>query len=184
MTVLRKNPQVFTADIETALLSAMADTLAKFLGELRRICEPLFDFARGVGGDRAVGRLRQSPQSLAGPKVASERRGIIDPTVLTIGMMGTSMLGALFGVGAIAGVVWVGVNLGYRAMRTGKNNLLTWLRETVTLARTTTARILEVALSTARPEIVTCAPPPNGCSTRSSTPRRPRDWTRRPARRR
>lgn len=154
MTVLRRNPQVFTADIETALLSAMADTVANFLGDLRRICEPLFDSPAVWEEIEQSVVTALAPRSLASPKVASKRRGIIDPTVLTMGMMGTSMLGALFGVGAIAGVVWVGVNLGYRAMRTGKNNLLTWLRETVALARTTTARILETALSTARPEIV------------------------------
>ena len=69
-------------------------------------------------------------------------------------MIGTSMLGALIGVGAIAGVVWVGVNLGYKAMRAGKTNLLTWLRETVATAKVSTSRMLEGALALSRPEIV------------------------------
>ncbi|WP_237169045.1 hypothetical protein [Prescottella equi] len=54
----------------------------------------------------------------------------------------------------MAGVVWVGVNLGWKAMRSGKANLLTWLRETLATARSTTARMLEATLSMSRPEIV------------------------------
>ncbi|NKR65380.1 hypothetical protein GS486_18615 [Rhodococcus hoagii] len=86
--------------------------------------------------------------------MASKRQGLLDPSILTMGMIGTSMLGALIGVGAVAGVVWVGVNLGWKAMRSGKSNLLTWLRETLGTARSTTARMLEATLSMSRPEIV------------------------------
>lgn len=39
-------------------------------------------------------------------------------------------------------------------MRSGKTNLLTWLRETIGTTKTTTARLLESATALSRPEIV------------------------------
>ncbi|MCX5044852.1 dynamin family protein [Aldersonia sp. NBC_00410] len=154
MEVLRRSPQVFTAEIEADLLAAMGATVQNFLDELRTIVGPLFDspVVWAEIEQQIVTSLRTDP--LQTGEVASKRQGLVDPTLLTMGMVGTSMLGALLGIGAIAGVVWVGVNLGYKAMRTGKQNLLNWLRETLGTARGSTARMLEVALSTARPEIV------------------------------
>ncbi|MCX5046658.1 dynamin family protein [Aldersonia sp. NBC_00410] len=154
LEVLRKNPQVFTAEIETDLIAAMGAAVQKFLDELHAIIGPLFDSP--AVWDEIQQQIMASLQTdtLQTGNVASKRQGLIDPTVLSMGMMGTSMLGALLGIGAIAGVVWIGVNLGYRAMRAGKQNLLTWLRETLGTARGSTARMLEAALTTARPEIV------------------------------
>jgi hypothetical protein len=126
----------------------------KFLNELHAIIDPLFDSP--VVWEEIEKQVLASlhTDTLQTGEVASKRQGLIDPTVLTMGMMGTSMLGALLGVGAIAGVVWIGVNLGYKAMRAGKQNLLNWLRETLATARASTARMLETVISTARPEIV------------------------------
>lgn len=154
MEVLRKNPQVFTSEIEADLLAAMTAAVQVFLDQLHGIVMPLFDSEtvwRSIEAD-VIASMQSDP--LTTGQVASKKQGLLDPSVLTMGMIGTSMLGALIGVGAIAGVVWVGVNLGYKAMRAGKTNLLTWLRETVATAKASTSRMLEAALALSRPEIV------------------------------
>ncbi|MET4050525.1 MULTISPECIES: dynamin family protein [unclassified Rhodococcus (in: high G+C Gram-positive bacteria)] len=154
MAVLRKSPQVFTAQIEADLLAAMTSTVTVFLDALAAIVLPLFESEAIWYQIRAdiVASMQSAP--LATGEVASKRQGLLDPSVLTMGMIGTSMLGALIGVGAVAGVVWVGVNLGYKAMRAGKTNLLSWLRETLAAAKSSTSRMLEAALALSRPEIV------------------------------
>lgn len=154
MEVLRKNPQVFTAEIEADLLAAMTGTVRLFLDELRRVAEPLFESPRIWEQIEHNIAASMSGESLTTGEVASKRQGLLDPSILSMGMIGTSMLGALIGVGAVAGVVWIGVNLGYKAMRTGKQNLLNWLRETTGSAKASTARMLEAALALGRPEIV------------------------------
>lgn len=154
MTVLRRSPQVFTAQIEADLLAAMTAAVEVFLAALGEVVLPLFESSAIWHQIRTdiVASMHAAP--LAAGEVASKKQGLLDPSVLTMGMIGTSMLGALIGVGAVAGVVWIGVNLGYKAMRAGKTNLLTWLRETLAAAKAGTARMLEAALAHARPEIV------------------------------
>lgn len=155
MEVLRKNSQVFTQEIEADLLAALATTVELFLTRTQDIVTPLFD-SEAVWSEirELVFASLQQPDHLSAGEVASKRQGLLDPTVLSMGMMGTSMLGALLGVGAIAGVVWIGVNLGFRAMKAGKTNLIAWLRETLGVTKTAAARMLEAAMTTSRTEIV------------------------------
>lgn len=152
--VLRKNSQVFTAEIEAELLTAMSETVEGFIDQLRAIAEPLFGDPTAWPDIEATILDAVRGGTLVTGDVARKRQDLLDPSILTMGMIGTSMLGALIGVGAVAGVVWVGVNLGYKAMRAGKSHLLTWLRETLATARTATGRMLEAALAVGRPEIV------------------------------
>nr|AKG90571.1 putative GTPase [Prescottella equi] len=153
MAVLRRNPQHFTAQIEIDLQAAMTAAVQAFLDGVRAIVLQLFD-SEVVWAEIEQQVIASLDPRLTTGEVASKRQGLLDPSILTMGMIGTSMLGALIGVGAVAGVVWVGVNLGWKAMRSGKTNLLTWLRETLATARSTTARMLEATLSMSRPEIV------------------------------
>ncbi|WP_233284469.1 dynamin family protein [Prescottella equi] len=153
MAVLRRNPQHFTAQIEKDLQAAMTASVQAFLDGVRVIVLQLFD-SEVVWAEIEQQVIASLDPRLTTGEVASKRQGLLDPSILTMGMIGTSMLGALIGVGAVAGVVWVGVNLGWKAMRSGKTNLLTWLRETLGTARSTTARMLEATLSMSRPEIV------------------------------
>ncbi|MBT0568561.1 dynamin family protein [Williamsia sp. CHRR-6] len=161
MEVLRRSPQKFTADMQVELQQALMSTMSGFLEQLyHQIVRPRFD-------DPAIWDLICSQivaslygQKVEGPQVQSKRHGILDPTLLSMGVMGSSMIGGLIGlssalgVGAVVGTVWVSVNLGFRAMRTGKTNLLNWLRETIGITKTATARLLEMAISQARPDIV------------------------------
>lgn len=161
MEVLRRSPQKFTADMQAELQQALAQSMSGFLERLyTTIVAPRFD--SDVVWEQICTRIVDSlgAQNIEGPQVGSKRHGLFDPTLLTMGVMGSSTLGGLvglsafLGVGAVVGTLWVGVNLGFRAMRTGKTNLLTWLRETIALTKTVTARLLEMAMAQARPEIV------------------------------
>ncbi len=154
MQVLRRSPQVFTAQIQTDLLDAMATTAQVFLDDLEKIVTDLFDDPQQWEHIREITLEALQTDPLVTGEVGSKRQGLLDPSVLTMGMIGTTMLGAVIGAGAIAGVAWVAINLGFKAMRTGKTNLLTWLRETLATVRTVTTRMLEAAMATTRPEIV------------------------------
>jgi len=161
MEVLRKNPQHFTAEMEKDFQSAMAGSMTVFLEQLyTTIVKPRFDsdVVWNEIYDKVVATL--SGRTLDTHTVAGKRQGLLDPSMLTMGVMGSSMLGGIIGVstvvgvGAVVGIAWVGVNLGFRAMRAGKTNLMTWMRETTTSTKTTTARTVDGALALARPEIV------------------------------
>lgn len=152
--VLTKNPQVFTAQMEAELLAAMAGTLQQFLAGLSSIVTPLFD-SEVVWHEveAAVWKSLTPPDQISGQKVASKRHGLLDPSMLSMGMLGSSALGVL--LGPAAGVVWIGVNLGYRALKNSKNNLLTWLRQTMSTTQRTTMQLLDGAVAASRPEIFT-----------------------------
>ena len=67
------------------------------------------------------------------------------------GLLGTMV--SFTGIGAVVGVGWVAFNVGFRAMRSGKNNLINWIRETMATSKMLAAKILEVAIANARPTI-------------------------------
>ncbi|GAA4479423.1 dynamin family protein [Rhodococcus olei] len=161
MAVLRKNPQHFTAEMERDFQGAMAASITVFLDRLHgTIVAPRFDSEVVWNEIHHQVTATLSNRSLETHRVAGKRQGLLDPSMLTMGVMGSSMIGGLIGVstvvgvGAVVGVAWVGFNLGFRAMRAGKTNLLSWMRETTATTKTTTARMLESALALARPEIV------------------------------
>ncbi|KZF03384.1 MAG: dynamin family protein [Rhodococcus sp. (in: high G+C Gram-positive bacteria)] len=161
MEVLRKNPQHFTAEMERDFQSAMAESITVFLEQLyTTIVQPRFDsdVVWEEIYEQVVSTL--SGRTLDTHSVAGKRHGLLDPSMLTMGVMGSSMLGGIVGlstvvgVGAVVGIAWVGFNLGFRAMRAGKTNLLTWMRETTAATKTATARTFESTIALARPEIV------------------------------
>lgn len=161
IAVLRRSPQQFTAEMQSELETALAETISTFLSSLyTTVVEPRF--SSDAVWEQICGRIVESMQ---GPRieshpVGSRRQGLFDPTLLNMGVMGSSVIGGMvglstvLGVGAVVGTLWVGVNLGFRAMRNGKSNLLAWLRETLATTKTVTARLLEMAIAQARPEIV------------------------------
>ncbi|MDV6286742.1 dynamin family protein [Rhodococcus jostii] len=161
MAVLRRNPQHFTAEMERDFQAAMAGSVNLFLEQLyTQIVQPRFasEVIWHEISEQVLATL--SNRTLETHQVAGKRQGLLDPSMITMGVMGSSMLGgligvsAMMGVGAVVGVAWVGFNLGFKAMRAGKTNLLGWLRETIATTKTTTARMLESTLALARPEIV------------------------------
>lgn len=162
MAVLRRSEQKFTADMQADLQQAMAQTLSTFLARLHdEIIAPRFADDPSVWEELSA-RIVTSMQDkrIESHQVGNKRHGLLDPTLLTMGVVGGSTLGgllglsALMGVGVVVGTVWVGVNLSYRAIRAGKTNLLTWLRETIATTKAATGRLLESAVAQSRPEII------------------------------
>ncbi|MFW0796022.1 dynamin family protein [Gordonia sp. CPCC 205515] len=162
MEILRRSAQKFTADMQTDLQLAMAHTLSTFLQQLHdTVIAPRFPDEPSVWEELSAAIVTSmQDKKIEAHQVGSKRHGLLDPTLLTMGVVGSSTLGtllglsALVGVGAAVGAVWVGINLGFRAMRAGKSNLLAWLRETIAATKAATGRLLDSAVARARPEIV------------------------------
>ena len=155
LRVLRSKPQVFTGQIEVYVTAVMEDTVALLVTEMATIAKKLFPDSPEVIEEiiqAAVSSLT-APQ-MEGRDIEKKTKDIIDSSVLMMGMIGAGALTSIIPVAPLAGAVWIGVNLGYRAMRNGKQHLLTWLRETIANARLATTRMLDTVITTARTELM------------------------------
>ena len=161
MAVLRKNPQYFTAEMERDFQQAIAETINYFSHELEHnIIQPRFDSELVWQEIQEEISSAFDGKQLQTHAVQHKSQGLLDPMMLMMGISGGSMIGGVIagavsftGLGAIVGVGWVAFNVGFRAMRSGKNNLLTWMRETTATAKLLTSKILEAAIANARPAI-------------------------------
>ena len=155
LRVLRSKPQVFTSQIETELAVVMEDTVGAMVEEISELASALFPNRQELIAE-IMGTTVTSltPAEVSGHEVEKKTKDIIDPSVLMMGMIGSGALAAIIPVAPLAGAVWVGVNLGYRAMRNGKQHLITWLRETTASVRTATTRMLDTLITTARTDVM------------------------------
>ena len=155
LRVLRSKPQVFTSQIETELAVVMEDTVGAMVEEISKLASALFpDRQELIAEIMGTTVASLTPAEVSGHEVEKKTKDIIDPSVLMMGMIGSGALAAIIPVAPLAGAVWVGVNLGYRAMRNGKQHLITWLRETTTSVRTATTRMLDTLITTARTDVM------------------------------
>lgn len=155
MRVLRSKPQVFTSQIEAELTELIGKTLDKQLADLKERAQQLFpdkpEIVHSVAG-AAVESI--TVEDVKGREVEKKTKDLVDPSMVTMGVIGAGMLGAVIPVVPLAGAVWVGVNMGFRALRNGKNHLIQWLRETVQTTRMTIVRMLDTMIAAARTEMV------------------------------
>ena len=155
LRVLRSKPQVFTSQIETELAVVMEDTVGAMVEEISELASALFpDHQELIAEIMGTTVASLTPAEVSGHEVEKKTKDIIDPSVLMMGMIGSGALAAIIPVAPLAGAVWVGVNLGYRAMRNGKQHLITWLRETTASVRTATTRMLDTLITTARTDVM------------------------------
>lgn len=155
LRVLRSKPQVFTSQIETELAVVMEDTVGTMVEEISELASALFpDRQELIAEIMGATVASLTPAEVSGHEVEKKTKDIIDPSVLMMGMIGSGALAAIIPVAPLAGAVWVGVNLGYRAMRNGKQHLITWLRETTASVRTATTRMLDTLITTARTDVM------------------------------
>ena len=155
LRVLRSKPQVFTSQIETELAVVMEDTVGAMVEEISELASALFpDRQELIAEIMGTTVASLTPAEVSGHEVEKKTKDIIDPSVLMMGMIGSGALAAIIPVAPLAGAVWVGVNLGYRAMRNGKQHLITWLRETTASVRTATTRMLDTLITTARTDVM------------------------------
>lgn len=155
LRVLRSKPQVFTSQIETELAVVMEDTVGAMVEEISELASALFpDRQELIAEIMGTTVASLTPAEVSGHEVEKKTKDIIDPSVLMMGMIGSGALAAIIPVAPLAGAVWVGFNLGYRAMRNGKQHLITWLRETTASVRTATTRMLDTLITTARTDVM------------------------------
>ena len=155
LRVLRSKPQVFTSQIETELAVVMEDTVGAMVEEISELASALFpDRQELIAEIMGTTVASLTTAEVSGHEVEKKTKDIIDPSVLMMGMIGSGALAAIIPVAPLAGAVWVGVNLGYRAMRNGKQHLITWLRETTASVRTATTRMLDTLITTARTDVM------------------------------
>lgn len=161
MAVLRKNPQYFTSEMEREFQTAIAESINYFSYELEhKIVRPRFKSEMDWEDIRNEVSSAFAGKQLQTHSVQQKSQGLLDPMMLMMGISGGSMLGGVVGsvvtfagLGAIVGVGWVAFNVGFRAMRSGKTNLLNWMKETTGTAKMLTSKLLEAAIANARPAI-------------------------------
>lgn len=167
MKVLRSKPQVFTAQIEAELNAAGERAVGKQLHMMRKESAALFGDVHEWHDMQRVALSRLAPADIGEREVASKRENLMDPGMITLGVIsgpalasgGSAALGAI-GVASVAlpaaviGVGWLGINMAYRAMRNGKQHLVTWVRETTVAMRQNVNRNVDTMVTTLRTEMV------------------------------
>ncbi|WP_198028659.1 dynamin family protein [Corynebacterium freneyi] len=169
MKVLRSKPQVFTSRIEEELSAAAEATVNRQLEVLRREANALFGDDHEWEAMAGAALLSIAPGGAGDGRhsVASKTENLLDPSMLTLGIISGPAIasaggGALAAMGlatialpaAVIGGGWLGVNMAYRAMRNGKQHLVTWTRETVAALRMSVNRNIDTLVTTVRTEIV------------------------------
>ncbi|MFO6505576.1 dynamin family protein [Corynebacterium freneyi] len=169
MKVLRSKPQVFTSRIEEELSAAAEATVNRQLEVLRREANALFGDDHEWEAMAGAALLSIAPGGVGDGRhsVASKTENLLDPSMLTLGIISGPAIasaggGALAAMGlatialpaAVIGGGWLGVNMAYRAMRNGKQHLVTWTRETVATLRMSVNRNIDTLVTTVRTEIV------------------------------
>jgi Dynamin family len=159
LEVTRRSPQLFIADM-TADLEVMVRELSdEYIQAVAKVVADL-----KLGAEVSVGGLSElSMRSAAPPKRGA---GVLDPQLMYLGVVGTRFLGgglivALGIAGAAAfpltlaiGGAWLGVNLGFRAMKTGRQNLQQWLGATMNAVSKDVTRDIQEKSDAIRPIIV------------------------------
>lgn len=155
MRVLRSKPQVFTSQIEIELRQIMEHMVMSMVSEVTRRAAQLFQGRRDLVDQvqQQIFAAMAPPQSLS-HDVEKKSAGLVDPSMLTMGIVGAGALTVVIPFAPVAAAAWIGVNMGYRAMRNGKQHLLVWLRETIATTRSSINRMIDITITTGRTEIL------------------------------
>lgn len=153
--VLRSKPQVFTSQIETELKALMEQTMADMVAAIAKTANALFtDQPETIDEILATAVASLAPANISSHSVEKKTKDLFDPTLVSMGALGAGILSFVIPVAPVASAVWVGINLGFRAMRNGKQHLIMWLRETTATTRMATARMLDTVITSARTELM------------------------------
>lgn len=135
LDMLRRSPQLFVADMTADLEVLIAEVSDEYIGGVNNLIGGL-NFDADISMDALSTGVRQVERA--------HRRGegVLDPNMMSVatagvGSIGLGMVGVLGVVGAVAlplgvaiGGVYVAVNLGFRAIKMGKQDLQQWLNLT------------------------------------------------------
>lgn len=135
LEILRRSPQLFVADMTADLEVLIAQVSDEYIGGLNNLISGL-NFDADIAVDALSTGVRQVERA------HKRGEGVLDPNMMSvassgIGSIGLGMVGVLGVVGAVAlplgiaiGGVYVAVNLGFRAIKMGKQDLQQWLNMT------------------------------------------------------
>jgi hypothetical protein len=168
LDVLRRAPQLFVADMTADLQVLIQELSNEYVEAIVKVVNDL-----KLDTEVAVGGLSMPDVR---PDDAPQRgKGVFDPTMVTMGVMGASysrllvkpalvpvlgVLGISVGSAAVVpfvlavGGAWVAVNFGFRALKMGRQNLLQWLNTTITTVNKDAAREIQEKTDNVRPVIV------------------------------
>ena len=168
LVVLRSKPQVFTAQIEADVNKAIEQAINSMSAALKSECDSLFEDQNVwlAIADAAIRGLA-GPQQYSSREVGKKTDNLIDPSVISVGVLGGTGLATLgssalatVGLSMVAfpavavGGGWIAINLAYRAMRNGKQHLHTWVRESCNSARIAAGREIDTLINLSRTEMV------------------------------
>jgi GTPase SAR1 family protein len=162
LEVLRRTPQLFVADMTADVEVVIREVSDELVAAVLKLVSNL-----QLDGEVAVGGLT-TPEVHRDDAPHSRKAGLLDPQTMWMGVLGSRLLGGsvVSGLGLTAfgaavalpvtlavGGAWVAVNLGFRAVRMGRANLLQWLNTTISAVNKDTAREIQERVDTIRPVI-------------------------------
>ncbi len=160
LDVLRRSPQLFIADMTADLETMVRELSDEYIEAVAKVVSDL-----KLGGEVAIGGL--SDLGMRGAAPPKRGAGVFDPQLMYMGVVGTRFLGggviAALGIAGAAaafpltlaiGGAWLGVNLGFRAMKAGRQNLLQWLGATMNAVSKDVSRDIQEKSDAIRPIIV------------------------------
>lgn len=157
--VLRKDPQHFTRLMEEDFQRAVVVSVSQFGNDVEAYLHKIF--GNSTVPDEIIAEIREQLHigEIRTAEVNRNMRDTFDPMMLMMGFSGGSTIGGLLGaalvpgVGIIAGAAWFGVTFGFRAIKSGKSQLKSWLNESRNSAVKHTNNILTQFTLVAQPLI-------------------------------
>ncbi|AZA13100.1 dynamin family protein [Corynebacterium choanae] len=162
VAVLRTNPQYYTSRIEADFQQAVLTSLATMEHTLvtniiaTRFPEP----GQATALNQRI-TAEIADQQLTTAELPPRKLSLFDPMLLMMGFTGGSAIGAMIGtavsftgLGLITGASWIAINLGFQAIRKGKQSLNQWLHEAAIAAKRFGNHLQELLITHARSAIV------------------------------
>jgi GTP-binding protein EngB required for normal cell division len=159
LDLLRRSPQLFVADMTADLEVLVGDVSDEYINAVNQLVSGL-----RINAEISVAALTPAVREIEKPRKRGE--GVIDPSMMSAASTGFSTLGvglvSVLAVGsavaiplvAAVGGVWVAVNFGFRAIKTGRQGLQQWLNMTATAVSKDVSREIQERGEAIRPVII------------------------------
>ena len=155
--LLRRSPQLFVADMTADLEVLIAEVSDEYIRGVNGLVNGL-----ELNGDISVESLTSGVREVERARKRGE--GVLDPQMMSVASSGIGSIGigiaSVLAVGAMAiplgiaiGGVYVAVNLGFRAIKTGRQGLQQWLNMTANAVIKDVSREIQERGDTIRPAI-------------------------------
>jgi GTP-binding protein EngB required for normal cell division len=156
--ILRRSPQLFVADMTADLEVLIAEVSDQYISGVNKLVSGL-----NINADISVGALSTGVRQVE--RAHKRGEGVLDPNMMSvassgIGSIGLGMVGVMGVAGAVAlplgiaiGGVYIAVNLGFRAIKQGRQGLQQWLNMTASAVIKDVSREIQERGDQIRPAI-------------------------------